>query len=79
MVNIEVSDYVKARLEVIKEEEGHKSLDSVIRVLLLERMERREVGLTLSERKKGLGDSGGGGRDVKEIVKEAGGAIGGLI
>ena len=37
MVNIEVSNYVKAKLEVIKEMEGHKSHDSVIRVLLLER------------------------------------------
>lgn len=41
MVNIEVSDYVKGKLEAIKEEEGHKSLDSVIRVLILEKGERR--------------------------------------
>ena len=41
MVNIEISDYVKAELEEIKESEGHKSLDSVVRVLL-ERRERRE-------------------------------------
>lgn len=34
MVNIEVSGFVKAKLEAKKEEEGHKSLDSVIRVLL---------------------------------------------
>lgn len=46
MVNIEVSNYIKARLEVIKGEEGHKSLDSVIRVLLLERVPRREGRLT---------------------------------
>jgi predicted CopG family antitoxin len=38
MVNIEISDYVKAKLERIKESEGHKSLDSVVRVML----ERRE-------------------------------------
>lgn len=46
MVNIEVSGYVKAKLEVIKEDEGHKSHDSVIRVLLLERMTQREGRLT---------------------------------
>lgn len=34
MVNIEVSDYIKAELDGIKESEGHKSLDSVVRVLL---------------------------------------------
>ena len=34
MVNIEISDYVKAELDGIKESEGHKSLDSVVRVLL---------------------------------------------
>jgi predicted CopG family antitoxin len=34
MVNIELSDYVKAELDGIKESEGHKSLDSVVRVLL---------------------------------------------
>ena len=48
MVNIDVSDYVKGKLEVIKEEEGHKSLDSVIRVLVLE---RKDIRLTLLERK----------------------------
>lgn len=37
MVNIEISDYVKGELEAIKEREGHKSLDSVVRVLILER------------------------------------------
>lgn len=40
MVNIEVSNFVKAKLEAIKEDEGHKSHDSVIRVLLLERTQR---------------------------------------
>lgn len=34
MVNIEISNYVKGELEAIKESEGHKSLDSVVRVLL---------------------------------------------
>lgn len=33
-MNVEISDFVKAELEAIKEEEGHKSLDSVIRSLL---------------------------------------------
>ena len=37
MVLIVVSDYIKGKLEAIKEAEGHKSLDSVIRVLLIER------------------------------------------
>jgi predicted CopG family antitoxin len=40
MVNIEISDFVKAELETIKQIEGHKSLDSVVRVLL----ERRKRG-----------------------------------
>jgi hypothetical protein len=35
MVNVEISDYVKAELETIKEREDHKSLDSVVRVLLV--------------------------------------------
>ena len=34
MVNIEISDFVKAELDGIKETEGHKSLDSVVRILL---------------------------------------------
>lgn len=34
MVNIEISEYVKGELEGIKKSEGHKSLDSVVRVLL---------------------------------------------
>jgi len=34
MVNIEISDYVKVELDRLKESEGHKSLDSVVRVLL---------------------------------------------
>jgi predicted CopG family antitoxin len=37
MVNIEISDFVKAKLEAIKQSEGHKSLDSVVRVLLEQR------------------------------------------
>ena len=41
MVNVEISDYVKARLEAKKRAEGHKSLDSVIRVLL-EREEKEK-------------------------------------
>jgi len=36
-MNIEISDFVKAELEAIKREEGHKSLDSVVRTLLSER------------------------------------------
>lgn len=54
MVNIEVSDYVKAKLEVIKEEEGHKSLDSVIRVLLIERVRRAVARLGVLKPEKGL-------------------------
>ena len=42
MVNVEISDYVKARLEAKKRVEGHKSLDSVIRVLLERDEERRK-------------------------------------
>jgi predicted CopG family antitoxin len=42
MVNIEISDYVKAKLDGIKEAEGHKSLDSVVRVLLERRKRERE-------------------------------------
>ena len=34
MVNVEISEFVKAKLEAIKREEGHKSLDSVVRSLL---------------------------------------------
>ena len=34
MVNVEISEWVKARLEEIKKREGHKSLDSVVRSLL---------------------------------------------
>jgi predicted CopG family antitoxin len=34
MVNIEISDFVKESLDAIKQSEGHKSLDSVVRVLL---------------------------------------------
>lgn len=40
MVNIEISNYVKGKLEAIKESEGHKSLDSVVRVLILERKKK---------------------------------------
>lgn len=32
--NVVISDFVKAELEAIKEEEEHKSLDSVVRSLL---------------------------------------------
>ena len=42
MVNVEVSAFVKAKLEAIKKAEGHKSLDSVIRVILLEREKKGE-------------------------------------
>jgi len=35
MVNVVVSDWTKQKLEEIKIEEGHKSLDSVIRSLIL--------------------------------------------
>jgi len=41
MVNVEVSEWLKAKLEEIKKREGHKSLDSVIRVLL-ERSEKKK-------------------------------------
>lgn len=34
MVTILISDFVKTKLEAIKKEEEHKSLDSVIRTLL---------------------------------------------
>jgi hypothetical protein len=37
MVNVEISGFVKGQLEELKENEGHKSLDSVVRVLLVER------------------------------------------
>lgn len=37
MKTIGVSDWVKKKLEGIKEREEHTSLDSVIRVLILER------------------------------------------
>jgi len=37
MITIGVSGWVKERLEKIKEKEGHTSLDSVIRTLLLKR------------------------------------------
>jgi len=36
-MNVEISNFVKEQLEDLKEQEGHKSLDSVIRVLLVER------------------------------------------
>jgi len=35
MPNVNVSDWTKAQLEKIKDREGHKSLDSVIRSLVL--------------------------------------------
>lgn len=35
MVNVEVSDFVREKLNKIKERDGHKALDSVIRDLLL--------------------------------------------
>lgn len=41
MVNVEISDFVKAKLETIKREEGFKSLDGVVRVLL-EREDKRK-------------------------------------
>lgn len=41
MTNVEISEWVKAKLEEVKKREGHKSLDSVVRALL-ERNERRE-------------------------------------
>lgn len=34
MVNVEISEFVKVKLEAIKQEEGHKSLDGVVRSLL---------------------------------------------
>lgn len=34
MVNIDVSEWVKAKLEAIKKREQHKSMDSVLRTLL---------------------------------------------
>jgi len=43
MVNIDVSDFVKAKLEALKKAEGHKSLDSVIRVLLLEKEKNVDI------------------------------------
>jgi len=42
MVNVQVSDFVKAKLEAIKKAEEHKSLDSVIRVMLLEKEKAEE-------------------------------------
>ena len=42
MVNIEISDYVKRKLEAIKESEQHKSFDSVIRGLLAYKEIKRE-------------------------------------
>ena len=41
MVNVEISPFVKAKLEEMKKEEGHKSLDGVVRTLL-ERNEREK-------------------------------------
>lgn len=34
MPTIEVSEYVKSELDRIREDEGHKSYDSVVRVLV---------------------------------------------
>lgn len=48
MVNIEVSEYVKAMLEKVKKEEHHKSIDSVIR-LALDRDNRLNRLLALSK------------------------------
>ena len=41
MVNVEISEFVKKKLEAIKREEEHKSLDGVVRSLL-ERQEKME-------------------------------------
>ena len=40
--NIVVSDQVKAELEAIKESDGHKSLDSVVRDLIWKRNTGRD-------------------------------------
>lgn len=42
MVNIDVSEWVKAELEAVKEREQHKSMDSVIRALLTAYKKGRE-------------------------------------
>ena len=34
MVNVEIGEFVKSQLEAIKRDEGHKSLDGVVRTLL---------------------------------------------
>jgi len=44
MVNIDVSEYVKAELEAIKKSEQHKSMDSVVRALLNVYKRRKEDG-----------------------------------
>ena len=41
MVVVEISAFIKAKMEKMKKEEGHKSLDSVVRTLL-ERNEREK-------------------------------------
>ena len=53
-MNVEISDFIKAELEGIKEGEGHKSLDSVVRSLLAQRRERGRQEQALVE-KYGLG------------------------
>jgi hypothetical protein len=40
-----ISDFVKAKLDVMKAKEEHKSLDSVIRTLLYERDKVRELNV----------------------------------
>ena len=49
-MNMEISDFVKAELEAIKEGEGHKSLDSVVRSLLAQRRERERQEQALVEK-----------------------------
>lgn len=43
MPNIVVSDWTKERLERVKAAEGHKSLDSVIRTLILRNVSVEEM------------------------------------
>lgn len=55
MAAILISDFVKAKLEAMKKKEEHKSLDSVIRILLYERDKVRELNAyTLEYAKKGI-------------------------
>lgn len=45
MVQINVSEWVKKRLDKLKEKEKHKSLDSVIRTLIIKREETEKDGV----------------------------------